>query len=146
MTKPKNCDAKTLAVIAAQFIACGADEEEAFQKANDLYLKATAYAKKFASLPPDEKEFGALSEEEMRALGDDLAIGDSDENSPALKYFRETAKTKQEANITHKTFLNIIKRFHDRRPEAEKTKHDKEGHIIPWAPQEKIGRGGKPLP
>jgi hypothetical protein len=86
-----------------------------------------------------------LSEETLRALaereGEDLAIGDSEGNNPALKYFRETAKTKQEANVTHKTFLNIIKRFHDRRPEAEKTKHDKEGHIIPWAPQEKIGRG-----
>ena len=40
------------------------------RKANALYLKATAYAKKFASLSQDEKEFEAFSEEAMRALGE----------------------------------------------------------------------------
>ena len=141
MTKPKDCDAKTLAVIAAQFLALGDDEEEALQKANALYLKATAYAKKCASLSPDEKQFGALSEEAVRALGEregeDLAIGDSEENSPALKYFRETAKTKIDRAITFKKFLENIKRFFikrlvDHRPEEQKTK--------PWRP-EKIARG-----
>jgi hypothetical protein len=135
MTTSKNCDAKTLAVIAAQFIACGDDEEEAFQKANDLYLKATAYAKKFASLSPDQKEFEAFPEEALRALGEreelDLAIGDSEANSPALKYFRAGAKTKREENITHKGFLGIIKRFYDRRLDKS----------TPWTPPKKINQG-----
>jgi hypothetical protein len=135
MTNTKNCDAQTLAVIAAQFIACGDNEEEALRKANALYLKATAYAKKFASLSPSEKEFEASPEEATRALGDreDLAIGDSEANSPALDRFRAIATTKLDKNITHKKFLNIIKRFFDRRPEEEKTK--------PWTPPEKLGPG-----
>ena len=83
-------------MIAAQFIALGGDdEEEALQKANALYLKATAYAKKFASLSPDEKEIEAFPEEAMRALGErdlDLAIGDSEANSPALNIFGRPRK------------------------------------------------------
>jgi hypothetical protein len=134
MTNTKNCDAKTLAVIAAQFIARGDNEEEAFQKANAIYLKATAYAKKFASLSPEEKEVGAFSEEAARALGEregeDLAIGDSEANSPALEYFRKTAKPKLDQNITHKKFLEIIARFFDQRPDKS----------TPWRP-ETIARG-----
>jgi hypothetical protein len=135
MTKTKNCDAQTLAVIAAHFVALGDDEEQALQKANALYLKATAYAKEFASLSPSEKEFEAFPEEATRALGEreDLAIGDSEANSPALKYFRETAKTKLDRAITHKKFLQLIERFFDRRPEEEKTK--------PWTGPEKIAPG-----
>ena len=49
------CDPQTLAVIAAQYIACGDDEEEALRKANAFYLKATAYAEKFALLSPERK-------------------------------------------------------------------------------------------
>jgi hypothetical protein len=110
MTTSGDCDAKTLAVIAAHFIACGDDEEEALRKANALYLKATAYAKQFASLAPDEKEFEASPEEATRALGEreDLAIGDSEANSPALNYFRATAKTKLDRAITHKKFVQVI--------------------------------------
>jgi hypothetical protein len=145
MTNPENCDAETLAVIAVQFIALGDDEDEALRKANALYLKATAYAKKFASLSPDEKEIEAVPDEAMRALAgrerEDLAIGDSEANNPALQYFRQKATTKLDQNITHRKFLAIIERFHDRRPEAEKTKHDKDGHIIPWTPPEQIARG-----
>jgi hypothetical protein len=132
MANTKNCDAKTLALIAAHFIARGDDEEEALQKANALYLKATAYAKKFASLEADEKEFEAFSDEAVRALGEreDLAIGDSEANSPALKYFRETAKTKLDRAITHKSLLKIIEREFDRRP-------DKSTRYVP----EKIAKG-----
>jgi hypothetical protein len=135
MIKTKNCDAKTLAVIAAQFIAKGDDEEEALRKANALYLKATAYAKKFASLSPSDKEIEASPEEALRALGErevlDLAIGDSEANSPALKYFRETAKPKLDKIITHKGFLGIIKRFYDRRLDKS----------TPWTPPKKINQG-----
>jgi hypothetical protein len=130
MTNTKNCDAKTLAVIAAQFIARGDDEEEALRKANALYLKATAYTKEFASLPSDQKEFEAFPEEALRALGDreDLAVGDSETNSAALDYFRATATTKLDKNITHKKFLEIIEREFDQRPEK----------TTPWAPPEKM--------
>ena len=121
MTKTKNCDAKTLAVIAAQFIACGDDEEEALRKANALYLKATAYA--------SEEEMRALGEREDLVVG--LVIGDSEASSPALKYFRETAKTKLDKNITHKKFLKILERFHDHRPDKS----------TPWKPPEKINPG-----
>jgi hypothetical protein len=137
MIKTKNCDAKTLAVIAAQFIALGDDEEEALRKANVLYLKATAYAKKFASLSLSDKEIEAFPEEALRALGDrvdlavDLAIGDSEANSSALEYFRKKATTKLEKNITHKGFLGIIKRFYDRRLDKS----------TPWTPPEKINPG-----
>jgi hypothetical protein len=135
MIKTKNCDAQTLAVIAAQFIACGDNEEEALRKANALYLKATAYAKNLASLSPSEKEFEAFPEEATRGLGEheDLAIGDSEANSPALKYFRDTAKTKLDRAITHKKFLQLIERFFDRRLLEEKTK--------PWTGPEKIAPG-----
>jgi hypothetical protein len=136
MSNSENCDPKTLAVIALHFIAGGDDEEEALRKANALYLKATAYMKKFASLSQEEKEFEAFPEEATRALGEreDLAIGDSEVNSPALKYFRETATAKLDQNITHKKFLEIIERFHDRRPEDQKTK--------PWtSPGGKIAPG-----
>ncbi len=129
--------AKTLAVIATQFIACGDTEEEARRKANALYFKATAYAKKFASLSLSDKEIEAFPEEALRALGeredDSLAIGDSEANSPALEYFRKIAKTKIDKNIMHKKFLNIIKRFFDCRPEVEKTK--------PWTPPKKFDPG-----
>lgn len=133
MTTSENCDAKTLAVIATQFIACGDTEEEARRKANALYFKATAYAKKFASLSPSEKEFEAFPEEATRALGEreDLAIGDSEVKSPALNYFRKTAKTKLEKNITHKKFLEIIEGFLDHRPDKS----------TPWTPPEKIYPG-----
>ena len=110
MTNSENCDAKTLAVIAAQFIALGDDEKEALRKANALYLKATVYAKRFASLKPDKKKLEAFPEEATRALGvrEDLAIGDSEANSPALKFFRSTAIPKLDKNITHKKFVQVI--------------------------------------
>jgi hypothetical protein len=126
-------DPKTLAVIAAQFIATGDNEEEALRKANALYLKATAYAKKFASLSPDEQAIEVEDETALRELGEreDLAIGDSEVNSPALKYFRKTAKTKLDQNITHKKFLEIIKPFADKRLDKS----------TPWTPPEKIAPG-----
>ena len=90
------CDPQTLAVIAAQYIACGVDEDEALRKANALYLKATAYAKKFASLSPDEQAIEVEDETALRELGEregqDLPIGDSEANSPAFEYFHATAK------------------------------------------------------
>jgi hypothetical protein len=130
---PEACDAKTLAVIAAQFIARGVDEQEALQKANALYLKATAYAKKFASLSPSEKEFEAFPDEATRALGEsgDLAIGDSEANSPALKYFRETAKTKRDQNITYKKFVEIVRRHFSQRVEEIRPSGEKIEKIEP---------------
>jgi hypothetical protein len=126
----KGCDAKTLAVIAAQFIAHGDDEQDALRKANALYLKASAYTKEFTFLPLNEKEIEAFPEEALMALGEreGLAIGDSEANSPALDYFRASATTKLDKNITHKKFLEIIEREFDQR--KEKT--------TPWAPPEKI--------
>jgi hypothetical protein len=115
----KGCDAKTLAIIAAQFIVRGEDEEEAIRKANALYLKASAYAKEFASLPRKEREIEASPEEALRELGkrEDLAIGDSEANSAALDYFRKTAKTKLDQNITHKKFVNLIEQESRQKPE-----------------------------
>jgi hypothetical protein len=115
----KGCDAKTLAVIAAQFMTAGDDEQKALRKANALYLKAIAYAKRFASLSADEKAFdvdpgGALPEAAEKHV--DLAIGDS-ENSPALLHFREIALTKTEKHITHRAFVNLIKREFGQVPE-----------------------------
>jgi hypothetical protein len=116
----KGCDAKTLAVIAARFVAGGDDEQEALRKANALYLKATAYAKRFASLSADEKAFEvdpdrALPEAAERV---DLAIGDSEANSRALLHFREIATTKTERNITHSRFVKLIEREFGRLPES----------------------------
>jgi hypothetical protein len=115
----KGCDAKTLAIIAAQFSARGDDELEALRKANALYLMAFAYTKESASLPLNEKEIEAFPEEALRNLGkrEDLAIGDSEANSPALKYFRETAKTKLDRAITHKKFVNVIEQESGQKPE-----------------------------
>ena len=119
MVNADSCDAKTLALIAAQFIACGDDEEEALRKANALYLKALAYSKEFTSLSLTEKEIEAFPEEGLRALGErvDLAIGDSEENSPALKHFRATAKTKVDRHATHKNFVGIVMRHSPQRVE-----------------------------
>src|SRR5215471_13001518 len=120
MGNADSCDPKTLALIAAQFIARGDDEEEALRKANALYLKAFAYTKEFASLPVADKEIEALPKEEaVRALGEreDLAIGDSEENSPALKHFRATAKTKVDRHATHKNFVGIVMRHLPQRVE-----------------------------
>ena len=118
----KACDAKTLAVIAAQFIERGDEEEkalEALRKANALYLMASAYTKEFAALPLNQKEIEAFPEEALRARGgrEDLAIGDSGANSPALWHFRATAKTKLDRDITYKKFLEIIEREFHQRPE-----------------------------
>jgi hypothetical protein len=145
MIKTKNCDPKTLALIAARFMTAGDDEtealrkagmlqEESLRKANALYNAACEYAKRFASLSADDQAI-ELDPEKMREFetGEELAIGDSEANSPALEYFRKIAKTKIDKNIMHKKFLNIIKRFFDCRPEVEKTK--------PWTPPKKIDPG-----
>jgi hypothetical protein len=122
---PEACDAKTLAVIAAQFIARGDDEQEALRKANALYFKASEYAKRFASLSAEEKAFEVdpetalreAAEGSMQWRGVDLAIGDSEATSPALEHFRATAKSKLDKNITHKKFVEIVTRHFAQRVE-----------------------------
>src|SRR5262249_7897537 len=91
----KGCDAKTLAMLAAQFIRAGDSEEDALKKANALYIAASNYAKRFASMSADEKAFEIDPEGTLRAWAEsqDLAIGDSESNSPALKRFRDIAET-----------------------------------------------------
>ena len=116
----KGCDAKTLALIAAQFIARGDDELEALRKANALYLKASAYTREFASLKLNQKEIEAFPEEALPELGEreDLAIGDSEANSPALAHFRATAKTKLDRHMPHKRFVEILKLYFPQRVES----------------------------
>lgn len=116
----KGCDAKTLAVIAMQFIAHGDDEQEALRKANALYLKASAYTKRFASMSADEKAIEAFPEEALTELGErtDLAVGDSEANSPALGHFRATATTKLDRHMSHKRFVEILKLCFPQRVES----------------------------
>jgi hypothetical protein len=114
-----DCDPKTLALIAAQFMVAGDDEtealrkagmlqEEALRKANALYNAACEYAKRFASLSADDQAI-ELDPENVRELETpDLAIGDSEANSPALAHFREIATTKTGKNITHREFVKRI--------------------------------------
>jgi hypothetical protein len=119
VAKEKGCDAKTLAVIAAHFIALGDTEQEALKKANALYLRACTYAKEFASLPPTQKAIEAFGEEALAELveSEDLAIGDSEVNSQALKHFRQTATTKLDRHITHKKFVEIVRDYAPERVE-----------------------------
>ena len=120
IAKAKGPDAKTLAVIAAQFIARGDDELEALRKANALYLMASVYTEEFASLPVNEQEIEAFPEEALRELGqsEDLAVGDSEANSPALAHFRATATTKLDRHMPHKRFVEILKLYFPRRVES----------------------------
>jgi len=115
----KGCDVKTLAVIAAQFIARGDDEQEALRKANVLFLKASAYAKWFASLPPAEKAFEVDPERALSEAAESfyLAIGDSEANSPALAHFWATATTKLDQSVGHKKFLEIVKHHYGQKVE-----------------------------
>jgi hypothetical protein len=116
----KSCDAKTLAVIAAQFIGRGDDEQEALRKANALYLKASAYAKHFASMSADEKAIEAFPEEALPEVAErvDLAVGDSEANSAALAHFRATATTKLDRDMPHKRFVEILKLHFPQRVES----------------------------
>jgi hypothetical protein len=111
--------ASELAAIAAQFITSGDDEAEALRKANALYFVARSYLKEFAARSPDAKAIELNSEKALLKMADrhDLALGDSEANSPALAHFRGIAKTKLEQNITHKAFVNLIEREWGRRPE-----------------------------
>jgi hypothetical protein len=115
----RGCDAKTLAIIAAQFIVWGVDEEEAIRKANALYLRASAYTKKFASLETNDKAIEAFGEEALEELAEraDLAIGDSEATSPALAHFRATATTKLDQNVRHKKFLEIVRHHYSQKVE-----------------------------
>ena len=111
-----------LALIAAQFMTAGDEEteklrkagmlqEEALRKANALYNAACEYAKCFASLSAEDQAI-QLDPEKVRELETaDLAIGDSEANSPALAYFREIAPTKTEKNITHPGFVKRIEQY-----------------------------------
>src|SRR5213595_1872484 len=112
MTDVKGCDPKTLAVIAAQFITGGDDEQAALQKANALYITACGYAKSFASMSADKQAIEVDPDKAFSELANrvDLSIGDSEANSPALVHFRNTARTKTEQNITHKAFVNLIEK------------------------------------
>jgi hypothetical protein len=111
--------ASELAQIAAQFITSGDDEAEALRKANALYFAARNYLKQFAAMSADDKAIELDAEKALLELADrhDLALGESEENSPALAHFRAIAKTKLEQNITHKAFVNLIEREYKRRPE-----------------------------
>jgi hypothetical protein len=117
------CDPKTLALIAAQFMTADDNEtealrkadmlqDEALRKANALYNAACKYAKRFGSLPPNEQAIEVDPETALRELAEheDLAIGDSEANSPALKYFREIATTKIEKHMTYSAFVKAIER------------------------------------
>jgi hypothetical protein len=145
MTSPNTPDPETLAVIAAQFMTAGDDEtealrkadmlqQEALRKANALYNAACEYAKHFASLSADDQAI-ELDPEKVRELAtEDLAIGDSEANSPALAHFREIATTKTEKNITHREFVKRIEQyfgpFKDKDPKAP---HEFPKTIAPFA-------------
>jgi hypothetical protein len=119
MKNADGCDPETLALIAAQFVAAGDDQSEALRKANALYLAASEYAKQFAATSVEEKAFEMDAEKALLDSADreDVAIGNSEIDSPALSHFKATATTKTEQNLTHKAFVNLIEREFGRRPE-----------------------------
>jgi hypothetical protein len=112
--------ADQLAAIAAQFIIAGDDQAEALTKANRLYFAAVDYLNHFTAMSAAER---AMEIDPRKALleaaeREDLAVGDSEEHSPALRHFRATAKTKTEQNTLHQAFTNLIQREFGRLPET----------------------------
>jgi len=107
-----NLKALALALIAAQFMTAGDEETERLRKANALYNAACEYAKRFGSLSPDEQAIEVHPEKALRELGEreDLAIGHSESDSPALAFFRKVATTKTERHITYRAFVKAIER------------------------------------
>jgi len=115
----KKPTADQLAAIAVQFITAGDDQAEALRKANALYFAARDYLKEFVAMSADKQAIELDAEKALQEMADrhDLALGDSEEKSPALAHFRAIAKTKLEQNINHKAFVNLIEREYKRRPE-----------------------------
>jgi hypothetical protein len=116
-TKPT---AAQLATIAAQFIISGEDQDIALAKANTLYFAAVRYLKRFNAMKPFEQAMDIDDDNTVRESikTNELAIGDSEKNSPALDHFRAIAKTKLEKNISYRAFTALIQRECGRLPET----------------------------
>jgi hypothetical protein len=105
-----NPTAAQLATIATQFITAGEDQDIALAKANTLYFAAARYLKTFNTMTPGERAMDIDDQDTVHKL---LSIP----GRAAVEYFRSTATTKTDQNISEKTLIKLLKREVGRVPE-----------------------------
>ena len=113
-------------MIAAQFIDSWRRRRGSPEKSERSLSQGDCLREKVRVTITGEKAIEALSEKELRELGREGRIWQlviRKRTARHFEYFRQNATTKLDQNITHKKFLAIIERFHDRRPDEERTKH-----------------------